>query len=887
VKRKKKIVSEIIQPALEEDQNSSDQSTQQEQASLEHLREKQRHRQSLKRKRVKKNAKIALTDKEDREEQQHERDNQEEKTTTNDGDTKVEVEVEVTRIKSKKKTKKKKKTPGKGILSFESYEDDDMLPSGEDDQYSENESRKRKHKRKKKKFRSRVGFGGGFAKGDDDADAKTYTEEEDKIPQLPSLYGKDALDSLKQQQKKYIITDEDKASPQQNAPKQTEESRQINIGHLDEENKNRIPTNIEDFIPLNSKSFNTTAVLSGDQAFEHTDENIEATMNDPFTKRLSASLPDDDEGQWEDQIEKRGLSTTSAIKTQKDSPIGIPMHVNESSSKQSLNKIKQSLSNTIDNLSESSNQLESSLRLRKVELNNLTQPSRSNAYQNEKDVHTHGKGFEFFQQLRFRLTNHVGALREVKKKMDLITDALQDMMKEIGNKRNESWKEEENDVIHWFQNAKYDGTNNWIKEIIGREIGSESHTNSKDLPTETAVDEFGRDLSHLAVLERNKRVNKRRKIRAKLKKITAPDQDFFLIAKEQVDKFIDAEFWEPAQFEEQRSRFLALINAVEVATMGSDIDDEYLSISSLCSIFVEWRNQYSDEYQQCYADLSLSDLLGILVLVEIYRDLDLLGININWKESNMLIVNLNDLVWFQELNKQDWTGNQKTNQNANADSQISKEKQQSSVKGNILKKIVVPHFLQIFEKAYNPYSPTQSRNMSSYFSSLNLDEDMELKKKAWHLMQACWKKNLDDRAIPVLNHMKLNSSSSSECNDCDSEDECEAIIFSIRQVLKMQQFILNISKYWIPAFKKEGYQDELTQDIIDWFSRLIFMDIISNRILPCLTSWRNIHDEKYKIYSCMVLKEIYDAVYDLGWLQEEKMIFFSSSLRAAKLSYGL
>ena len=860
---------------------------------------------------------------------------------------KSNVATKLSTVSQKSKKKKKKNKTGISVVSFdfrEEYEDNE--DNSLDD---ENDGRKQKHKKKSRKNNKKrskgMGFGGGF-------NARTYKDGEESMNDLgyhdndddmngdqniTSMYGKEAMEALKKQQRKYVLTKPDTDSHKKG--NQDEEikvfSSESNVDNKDSPTmqhdlltKNLINVN-DDYIPLNSSYSKTSSFIPNKSINDGKTQNLsfcgtnskiesnESYYNDKFNNEIDNNKEldndNDNDDEWIKQIEKRSNvalksgSSNDISQTQSSTMYmssSIPSSKSQSQSQsqsQSLLKVKTIIVNTIQNLSDSQNQLESSLRIRKVELEDLTDVD-SIVSKNEKEVHDNGTKFNFFQKLRIEIANYVGALREVDEKVDLIVKEMNNIIAEVGIKRTEEWKEEADDEIYMIQNPLNLNDEMFqiqIQEMIGKrkDTTNISRTNDFDNRQSQTVDEFGRDLSQLAMMGRNKRMGKRSNIRNKLTSLSS-NCNLFDYAEEQIDKMIDLDYLDNIQLEEQNDRMTALINAIDVATVGSNIDEQYLSISSLCTLFNEWRTQNIDEYNQCYADLSLADIIGSLVKMELARDLDLLELNKKWKGNTIMTSTITDFDWYKQIQQiKKW----KTIANVG---HATIESSYETILCDILKKRIVPHFIYIIEKGYNPFSKAQSKTISNYFQSLMMTSVMDENEiyQLFHVVERCIRSNLDDLVLPILKICRNKNYHDSNLIDKKETFANQRIVFFIRQILKLKQLVVNLCQYWFPIFHK--YTNKKVENKMihnydnNWISILVLMEIISKRILPSLVSVRdyenemksfssNANEDRQETFSERTLKDIFVIVSELGWLKDDKLMIYGSPLRAAMLSFNI
>ena len=201
----------------------------------------------------------------------------------------------------------------------------------------------------------------------------------------------------------------------------------------------------------------------------------------------------------------------------------------------------------------------------------------------KREVEKATRTYEWSQQIRGVLADHVGAVKEFDGKVKLVLCSLTELIKEIGGgraRRRRRWVKD----MGMFRRAGGDE-----EDIVQASSGG--------------VDEFGREIK---LVRSNARDSRKRKEVARL------------------NVLFGGEEWEAERFGEMRDREVmgvdeereqevmaarrdALAEAVEAATW--DIQEEYLDVAKVIGIFRGWRKDFPAVYNECYGDLLLSGIV--------------------------------------------------------------------------------------------------------------------------------------------------------------------------------------------------------------------------------------------------------------------------------------
>jgi len=415
-------------------------------------------------------------------------------------------------------------------------------------------------KKTKKKKSSGLGFGGMTTVIDEDENDTFPTEVEAQEYITPS-YGKEALEELKAAQKtakpKELV--EDTEARQTESSTIPEPQAEGDLDAMPEKSKEILKEKLKErnFIPLHEDPddvAHTTSLLDED--------------GNPIT---FLEGPDDDQD-WEDQIAKRAGIQPSAPKTRTVAPIA------------SLDMLRDNLQSTIQNLEAREEDISNAMMRREADL----AQTRSDCQRQKSSIEEAGKACSDYQQLRLDLANWVGALRDLEEKVSPIQQSLIEMLTLQFETSHKEWLNWQDDICITLEEFGR------LERVLGRtpqDLGAQD--------TDGGVDEFGRDIGSQKRRDRNIRFTRRSEKRVKLPESQTEDLALsYLWTKE----------------EEASRRFDILQEALRVAV--EDLDDDFSNDKALVNCFTTWKAEYQDEYKQCYADLSLVQLLHVFDQVD-------------------------------------------------------------------------------------------------------------------------------------------------------------------------------------------------------------------------------------------------------------------------------
>ena len=211
----------------------------------------------------------------------------------------------------------------------------------------------------------------------------------------------------------------------------------------------------------------------------------------------------------------------------------------------------------------------------------------------QQSIETSGKACDDYQKLRYNLAMWVGALRDLEAKVRPIQKSLLDMVSLHLETVENEWKQWQDDVCATLEQCGR------MDRLLGRQSLDQGNQSEQ-----VYQDEFGRDIGSQLKRDRDERFIRRRK-RA---------QDVAEKGGRRGDQILELLI-----VREQGSdkRYGLLQEALRVAV--EDLDDSYASPVKLKEHFEVWYRDYPDEYRQCYASLSLADLVHVFDRVELCR----------------------------------------------------------------------------------------------------------------------------------------------------------------------------------------------------------------------------------------------------------------------------
>ena len=579
------------------------------------------------------------------------------------------------KIQARRDEKKRKRrgVAGVGGVSFAPDDDDggDIDQQDDDEDAGGRRERKRDKKKKKKKTKQRkrdrkkgsssgrsggMGFGGGAVSFNDDDNEEDAADEaysamrsntanigdstsigqddgdDAKEQDTGSMYDSAALKALKAKQKAYIAPlgeKEDVKKPEQagdGAQIMGQEHPQQQAHPVSNGANQSLGDGATNFIPLDGSS-----IVAGDDALAYMEEEEDerdgtadpAKRKDKRTtigtdrlsnltggigmqeqrntvlgvdpdRRSSTDIDIDDSGRkWEDEVARRaGLAAGAG--GERGGPVSKQQNgedASQSSPAASLETMRTTISKTMTHLRQRREDLESTHDRRQNELDGVQNELR----RQEDDLRDGGMSFEYYQDLRLDIADWVGALRNLSTKVETISSAIREQEVDSCDRRRVRRRQREDDVAAILHSEGL------LDSIVGRRIQLDSDSDA----AASSVDEFGRDIKSAEVLARERRIVRRRRVRRESSQRTKGE-----VHNGDVPSDTDADMSD-TEIEEQSQRINALDEAMLLAK--SEMDEKYTSLEELQKLFLSWAEQHPDDYERCYAKLSLADLAAVLV----------------------------------------------------------------------------------------------------------------------------------------------------------------------------------------------------------------------------------------------------------------------------------
>lgn len=640
-------------------------------------------------------------------------------------------------IQQPKKKKKKKRTLST-IRSFAAGEE-------EDNDHESNAVVAPKSKKKRKG----LGFGGAPVVKSGSKPTLSETprkEEESAMPATEStnMYDMSALNALKSQQRY-----------RQNAAKlpPLQKEAVITSQKTDEKHKE------EAYISLSGEP---ASILTGDDADAYLGGNPEEDVYDSKPSRGNSNtvmedVEASDTDDWEAQVTKRaGLGVSNKKKS------------NTKYNNKSLTELRESLSDTLVQLQSRNEDLQNAHARRQTEVNQI----EAEVQKHQSELHQSGEALEFYQELRLQLAEWVGALRDLKKRLAPLHEALRQVFTDSDELA--KWTDWENDIVLVLRRA------NRIVQVAGRQ--------PTELPPDAVdveVDEFGRDMKSQHVLAREKRFQQRRTVMNRSR-----NQEQGGSPPETIVPFAS-----PVEREEMEQRCDALQQALGVAM--DDMDETYVSLSNLAALFQEWHRKQPQDYANCHAGMSLADLASVLIHVNVFST----HYPLNWTASD-------EFPQMNELRQMAFD-----------------EALEETPLYRTVDKVLIPVFENVLEQ-YNVHSLHQTKSMATYFremSKLLPPGNILIDKLTSHVVDRL-RCTLNDMAIPIIT--KANDINNATGGDSD-EVLTEAIEYATKtQVSRIQTILNNIFTYWVPLLG-----DRLADPILDFLSSQ-FLYLVSSLESP-------------------------------------------------------
>jgi hypothetical protein len=479
-------------------------------------------------------------------------------------------------------------------------------------------------------------------------------------------------------------------------------------------------------------------------------------------------------------------------------------------------------------------------------------------------VRESGHAVEYYQQLRQTLADWVGALRQLQSKTVRVQAGLHGLLAEMNcHQRRRDWQADMVAVL--FKHNRLD-------RVLGHQV---DHPDELFDPLQTdvvavsragdgdgdggvfavaagadSVDEFGRSVQSQSTLQREHRRRRRNRIRRQRGGQDRPHQESLDLLQDG-DRRLSSQCWREDESdaylsdeekETFRERHDALLRALDVARR--ELDDDFTSLQNLVNVFAEWKQEYGDDYQQCYASLSLADLASVLILTE------LCALNDPWNESG----GYNEGKWIAVIK-----------------SAMDLALLDEAGFDRVLEKSVYPSVCDLLNRyGYAIMSSRQSSALSSFVrhvtkiappSSLYMEKT---KRKVQEYITL----SLLNLTIPIVRNIPQSTL---------ENDELEEVIHgaTVGQMHVLKKLLVNIVTYWGPILEAD---DAFVQSVLDF---------ISTKFLFLLSSLQqDVTASKFSESPSELFREVWDALLPTGWLTDPKWMLQTVAIRAAHAAYS-
>lgn len=658
---------------------------------------------------------------------------------------------------------------------------------------------------KKKKRRTTGGFGfGGVPLSSKEEEEETgsretaIAEQKDLDPSATTSvsYGKEALFKLKSEQKFIARATED------------------------DENRVAVSARAKDdgYIPLDGKKqpSDEPTILTGEEAISFNQKGTPPSIAEDLEEVIDKTHPDSNEefeesSDWEVEVSRRaGIHKSSNAASTFSSPP--PRKV-------SIAHLRTNISQTLALLQKQREDLERALHLREAE----ALQTKVELHRQEGDLDQSGRSLEYYQGLREILASWVGALRELSGKVMPIQEALHDLEADVA--ASDRWRDWENDTISVLHRAGQ------LDQVLGRQPPS---TIFDKIMT---VDEFGRDIKSQHAMKREKRFRHRQLIQQQRHETVRGDESDALVSEEEQEGF--------------RERHISLQRALKVAM--DDLDDSYTKLQNLVGVFGEWYKLNPEEYEQCFASLSLGDLASVLVQA------DLCSLNDPWNESE----GYNEAKWISVAH------------GAGAAEALG----QAGL-ARIVEKAVIPALTDLFARSgYNLMSSRQARSLSAFYlhiQTLFPDKNSAILSKIRHQITNYMQAQLHDISVAIVFNPLVLPSVAVLTKDEELREAIHAA--TVGQMHRLGKIALQLLKHWSPI---------LSVDDSDDFIGMV-LDFISNKFLFLLSSLHGVEQaSQFAATPADVFGGVWNAVKATGWLERPEWMIQASPICAAAIAYGI
>eukprot|EP00814_Leptocylindrus_danicus_P019116 CAMPEP_0116045378 /NCGR_PEP_ID=MMETSP0321-20121206/27582_1 /TAXON_ID=163516 /ORGANISM="Leptocylindrus danicus var. danicus, Strain B650" /LENGTH=589 /DNA_ID=CAMNT_0003526699 /DNA_START=54 /DNA_END=1820 /DNA_ORIENTATION=- len=554
---------------------------------------------------------------------------------------------------------------------------------------------------------------------------------------------------------------------------------------------------------------------------------------------------DDMDSEWADKLARRGISTVNAGRAASMKRQTAASHVFQSNKQDmdrsnaatseimfsnsttssttaddSVMKVKTAMSNAISRIQDTKSELSSSMERRKAEMELMT--AQKERY--EAEVAEGEKMSLWFQSTRRYVASLVGALRDLELKLLEVEHAMLTLMESGTSASLQRQRDCEDDLVSLLKER------GMLDSVVGRIV----ERSSRETEQSNNIDEFGRDLSHLVNKERDARICRRCDlISQKVKELIVDDDcNEILLAAKEYGAITDAEENDTDE-ESLLSRKQALNMAMDAAV--SNTSDEFLSLPGMVRVFQKWEQEFPDEFKSCCASTTFIGLASVLVRLELFQNYSI-GLFkqecVAGSSTPSHKFDLEQMKFFSDL--QECT--------------LHDEGGKKCLVA-VMEKSVVPFFMLVLERAYNPHSTFQTHAVCHNYAWLT----KHVPTKSVKNMSECVNIRLRNAVTSIALPIKSHDMNIAKCANDDYESRNLKVLAGA-QTFRLKKFIVRICSSWAPLFGS-GEQD---------LAKTILFEAIATRLLPVLTRMRE-GSKPEKNAGTEILAEVVEAVKSTGW----------------------
>jgi hypothetical protein len=628
-------------------------------------------------------------------------------------------------------------------------------------------------------------------------------------------------------------------------------------------------------------------------------------------KSVVGGMPDEDVGgppsadaeeedrRWEDTMARRAGVLPPDAATTDDGGSRTPRSKRNKDHESSLGKIRASLQPTISNLDNVHSDLETGISRRHSSLSS----AHDELTRHRSTLHRHGTALEYYQGLRVDLAMWMGALRELSGMVESVEAARRLLEADIARTRVER-------LLEWGKDcAEVLEKRGLLRNKVAGADDDLATSGSVLRERETEhVDEFGRDLSSMSSIARVKRWNQRRKLCfRRLQDSLSEAEDLGSSLKPSAECSNDDDF-DAVEIEEWKQRQDAVNQAI--AIIPNLVKDDYLSISKLCSLFFDWERMYPDDYANCYAEMSIIRMIGVLAKLELCEKWHVL--NLNGLSAPTQCLEITEFRWVQALEIK--TNRVEGNEGVDDTSAISSRREVILLE--VVKNEVVERLLHFFSfqdgnkggtkyGIYYPFSETQTKCLCLMVKSILAFFHERFKENARTICEETAEKVLTallssvrhiigKLAVPIIDASKITETGNEFATkgvsmELDGETSDAIAYATIVQAKKLCILVTNLLGHWYPIINEQLRHH---QDRVSSLVQLVLVDLVSIRILPILhSSYDNMssssaNDQTYSGLPQKLIRVVSNAIKCAGLLDKDKWMLMAAPLRAAAIQWN-